>query len=99
MAEVNVDYEAVKSVAARLTSEGSEISGELSTLQANVTELLTSQGGLWLQQSSPVMSAQYTEFNASLTKAIAQLDTFAQSFNMITKNLAELDAGLAKPSS
>ena len=97
MAEVNVDYAQVNAVAARLTSEGGEIAQELGTLQTNVTELLTSQGGLWLQQSSPVMATQYTEFNASLTNAINQLSTFAQSFNMIAKNLQDMDTQLAAP--
>ena len=99
MAEVNVDYAQVNAVAARLTSEGGEIAQELATLQTNVTELLTSQGGLWLQQSSPVMSTQYVEFNTSLTKAINELNTFAQSFNMIAKNLQDMDQQLSKPGS
>ncbi|WP_432827252.1 WXG100 family type VII secretion target [Dactylosporangium sp. CA-092794] len=98
MAEVNVDYAQVNSVAARLTSEGSEIASELGTLQTNVTDLLTSQGGLWLQQSSPVMSSQYVEFNTSLSKAINELSTFAQSFNLIVKNLTDMDDQLSKPS-
>ncbi|BCY15454.1 WXG100 family type VII secretion target [Actinoplanes sp. L3-i22] len=99
MAEVNVDYTAVNTVATRLTTEGGEIAAELGRLQTQVTELLTSQGGLWLQQSSPVMATQYTEFNTSLTKAINELNTFAQSFNMIAKNLSDMDTSLSKPSS
>jgi WXG100 family type VII secretion target len=97
MAQVNVDYAQVNAVAARLTSEGGEIAQELGTLQQNVTELLTSSGGLWLQQSSPVMSSQYQEFNASLTKAINELSTFATSFNQIAKNLQDMDTQLAQP--
>jgi WXG100 family type VII secretion target len=97
MAQVNVDYAQVNAVAARLTSEGGDIARELGTLQTNVTSLLTSQGGLWLQQSSPVMSSQYQEFNASLTKAINELATFASSFNQIAKNLADMDTQLATP--
>jgi hypothetical protein len=97
MAEVNVDYQQVNAVAAKLTSEGTDIAAELRTLQMTVTDLLTSQGGLWLQQSSPVMSSQYTEFNTSLTNAIGQLASFAASFNQIVQNLTDLDSGLAKP--
>jgi hypothetical protein len=44
------------------------------------------------------MATQYTEFNTSLTKAINELNTFAQSFNMIAKNLSDMDSSLAKPS-
>ena len=62
-----------------------------------MADLLTSQGGLWLQQSSPVMSHQYQEFNTSLSKAIGELSTFASSFNQIAKNLSDMDIELAKP--
>jgi uncharacterized protein YukE len=99
MPEVNVDYDSVQAVAGRLTSEGGEIAAELARLQTLVTELLTSAGGLWLQQSSPVMATQYAEFNAALTKAIGQLSTFANAFNGIVKNLNELDQALANPAS
>jgi WXG100 family type VII secretion target len=97
MAQVNVDYGQVSTVAARLTSEGSDIAATLGTLQTHVSELLTGQGGLWLQQSSPVMASQYQEFNTSLTKAINELSTFATSFNQIANNLKDMDDQLSKP--
>jgi WXG100 family type VII secretion target len=97
MAQVDVDYGEVNTVATRLRTEGAQIVSELSALQANVAELLTGEGGLWLQQSSPVMAAQYQEFNTSLTAAIKNLDKFADSFNGIAKNLADMDSALAKP--
>lgn len=97
MAEVNVDYALVNTVAGRLTTEGGDIAKVLTGLQASVTELLTSKGGLFLQQSSPVMSTQYTEFTTSLTKAVSNLESFATSFSMIAKNLNEMDQSLAQP--
>lgn len=97
MAEIQVDYTQVNTVAGRLTNEGGEIKSTLIRLQTQVTELLTSSGGLWLQQSSPVMSAQYTEFNASLTTAIENIGKFAESFNVIAQNLQSMDTDLAKP--
>ncbi|MFG1610035.1 hypothetical protein [Actinoplanes sp. NPDC049265] len=97
MPEVNVDYKMVDDVAAKLTSEGTDIVNELRILQTTVTSLLTSQGGLWLQQSSPVMSDQYIQFNTSLSNAIGQISSFAASFQQIVKNLTDLDTGLAKP--
>ncbi|WP_326550851.1 WXG100 family type VII secretion target [Micromonospora sp. NBC_01813] len=97
MAEVNVDYALINTVAGRLTTEGAEIAGVLTNLQTSVSELLTSQGGLWLQQSSPVMSTQYTEFTTSLTKAVSNLESFASSFSMIAKNLSDMDQTLSQP--
>lgn len=97
MAEIQVDYGQVNTVASRLTTEGGEIKTTLTRLQGQVTELLTGTGGLWLQQSSPVMSAQYTEFNASLTTAIENIGKFAESFNLIAQNLQNMDTELSKP--
>jgi WXG100 family type VII secretion target len=95
MAQIDVDYGQVNAVASRLTTEGAEIRDTLTRLQAHVAELLTGQGGLWLQQSSPVMSTQYTEFNTSLTAAIQNLGTFAENFNKIAQNLQDMDTQLA----
>ncbi len=99
MPQIDVDYGQVNAVAARLTTEGGEIRDVLVKLQGDVTELLTSQGGLWMQQSSPVMSAQYVEFNTSLTAAIQNIGTFAENFNKIAQNLQDMDNQLATPSS
>jgi uncharacterized protein YukE len=97
MPQINVDYGQVNAVASRLTTEGAEIKTTLIRLQGQVTELLTGSGGLWLQQSSPVMSAQYTEFNSSLTSAIENIGKFAESFNVIAQNLKDMDSTLATP--
>ncbi|WBB97218.1 hypothetical protein O7543_18525 [Solwaraspora sp. WMMA2080] len=97
MAEVNVDYALVNTVAGRLTTEGAEIASVLKNLQVNVSELLTSQGGLWLQQASPVMDTQYTDFTNSLTAAVSNLETFAGHFSMIAKNLSDMDQALSQP--
>ncbi|MFI7435828.1 WXG100 family type VII secretion target [Micromonospora haikouensis] len=97
MAEVNVDYDRIHTVSGRLTTEGAEIANVLKGLNTSVTELLTSQGGLWMQQASPVMSTQYTEFTTSLTKAVSNLETFASSFAAIVKNLSDMDQALSKP--
>ncbi|MCM3884406.1 WXG100 family type VII secretion target [Frankia sp. R82] len=97
MPDIDVDYAQVNTVAARLTNEGTEITATLTRLQGQVTELLTSAGGLWMRQASPVMTAQYTEFNASLTSAIENIPKFAQSFQAIAQNLQVMDSSLAKP--
>ncbi|WP_163549017.1 WXG100 family type VII secretion target [Candidatus Frankia nodulisporulans] len=97
MPDIDVDYAQVNTVAARLTSEGTEITTTLTRLQGQVTELLTSADGLWMKQASPVMNAQYTEFNASLASAIENIPKFAQSFQAIAQNLQTMDATLAKP--
>ena len=97
MAEAKVDFADVKTVSDRLNVEAPEIATALNTLMGQVNELLTSSGGLWLQQSSPVMSAQYSEFTASMKTAIDNIPKFAATFQSIVTNLTELDQALAAP--
>ncbi|MCK9924277.1 WXG100 family type VII secretion target [Frankia sp. AgPm24] len=97
MADIDVDYAQVNALATRLINEGTEITSTLTRLQFQVTELLTSAGGLWMQQSSPAMTTQYTEFNASLTSAIENIPKFADSFKAISANLQTMDDSLANP--
>ncbi|CAO5162962.1 WXG100 family type VII secretion target [Frankia sp. AiPs1] len=97
MPDIDVDYALVNTTASRLASAFDEITATLTQLQGQVSQLLTSTGGLWMKQSSPVMEAQYTEFNASLTSAIANIPKFGQSFQAIAQNLQTMDATLASP--
>lgn len=97
MAQAKVDFAAVKTVEDRLNLEGPEISAALTTLMGKVNDLLTSAGGLWLQQSSPVMAAQYAEFTNSMKTAIDNIPKFATTFKSIVDNLHELDTKLSVP--
>ncbi|ONH33782.1 hypothetical protein [Pseudofrankia asymbiotica] len=95
MANINVDYEQVNSVASLLNSAVTQTVPKLNGLKNEVTTLLTSDGGLWLQQSSPVLSRQYTDFNTSVTGAVNNITSFASQFNAIVTQLQTMDAAIA----
>jgi hypothetical protein len=98
MADVSVDIAEVNRVAARLTTDSATIVTDLTALQAAVQALLSDpEGGLWLAQASPVLSANYIEFNKMLTDAINNITSFAQSFQSVADQLHDMDTSLANP--
>nr|MDT0663792.1 hypothetical protein [Micromonospora sp. DSM 115978] len=99
MPNISIDYERVNVVATALNGAVTETVPKLTSLQSAVTALLTSDGGLWLQQSSPVLSTQYTEFNTSITSAVNNITSFAQQFNNIVAQLEAMDTAISTSSS
>jgi hypothetical protein len=97
MPDIDTDYEAVNAVNSKLRSESPAIVADLQRVQGQVAELLTSNGGLWLQKASPVFSTQYAEFTTSLANGVASMEKFAELFQSIVKNLQSMDDALSKP--
>ncbi len=95
MPNITIDYERVNTVATSLNAAVTETVPKLSSLQSAVTSLLTSDGGLWLQQSSPVISTQYQDFNTSVTAAVNNIMSFAQQFNNIINQLQAMDEAIS----
>jgi hypothetical protein len=96
MANVTIDYGKVDTVAANLNRVVSETLPKLTSLQSAVTHLLTGSGGLWLKQSSPVLSSQYQEFNTSVTSAVQNITSFANQFNNIVAQVKAMDEAITK---
>jgi phage-related protein len=99
MPNITVDYAKVDSVSANLNSVVANTLPRLTALQSAVTQLLTSDGGLWLQQSSPTLSTQYTEFNTSVSAAVQNITSFAQQFQNIVAQLRAMDQAITQSSS
>jgi hypothetical protein len=99
MANITIDYEKVTTVAGNLNRVVHETLPKLTSLQSAVTHLLTSKGGLWLQQSSPVLSSQYQEFNTSVSTAVQNITSFASQFNNIVAQVKAMDEAITKSSS
>lgn len=95
MANITIDYTKVTTVANSLNAAVLETVPKLTSLQTAVTTLLTSDGGLWLQKSSPVLSQQYTDFNTSVTSAVNNITSFAQQFNNIISQLQAMDEAIS----
>jgi ABC-type transporter Mla subunit MlaD len=96
MPNITVDYDRVNAVATELNTAVADTVPRLTSLQSAVTGLLTSDGGLWLQQSSPVLSSQYQQFNTSVTSAVQNITSFAQQFQNIVSQLQAMDEALSK---
>lgn len=95
MPNITIDYAKVNAVATSLNAAVTETVPKLTSLQSAVTALLTSDGGLWLQKSSPVLSQQYTDFNTSVTGAVNNITSFAQQFNNIIAQLQAMDDAIS----
>lgn len=98
MPDVNVDPVAARNVIKVMNQHKDTIIADLDDLLTKVTALLTNDGGLWLKQSSPVMSVEFATFQKNLRDAIANIQNFGESFESTVKNLEELDLGYSKPS-
>jgi hypothetical protein len=99
MADVVLKKEDVENVAKSLRNNSATIVDDLIALRTAVNTLLADEaGGLWLRQASPVLSATYEEFNKMLTDAIANIPSFAASFENVAKQITDMDDALAKPS-
>lgn len=96
MPDVSVDYEKVLAVAGRLNQVSTDTVPILSTLQTEVGKLLDPAGGLWLVQSSPLLSEKYKAFNTSVTQAVTNIPSWAQQFNNIVSTLTALDEAISK---
>jgi hypothetical protein len=99
MPNVTVDYAKVNAVSSALNTAVNTTVPRLTALQAAVSQLLSSDGGLWLQQSSPTLSGQYTEFNNSVTSAVQNITSFAQQFQNIIAQLKAMDDAITQSSS
>ena len=99
MPNITVDYGKVDMVATNLNTVVANTLPRLTSLQSAVTTLLTSDGGLWLQQSSPTLSTQYQEFNTSVSAAVQNITSFAQQFQNIVAQLRAMDQAITQSSS
>ncbi|GLY28860.1 hypothetical protein [Kineosporia sp. NBRC 101731] len=94
-ADVEVDPEAVKMVVTAMNSRKDEIISDLNILHTAVATMLTIDGGLWMNESSPVMSTSFQAFSNNLSEAISNIKNFADSFGSTVENLLMMDHGYA----
>ncbi|CAO5162970.1 WXG100 family type VII secretion target [Frankia sp. AiPs1] len=95
MADISIDYASIDTVNGILTGAVNNTVPKLTSLQAEVTALLTADGGLWLVKSSPVLSKQYSDFNTSITTAVNNIISFAHQFSNIASQLQAMDAAIS----
>jgi len=95
MADIDLDYDTISSVAGVLTSAEANISPQISNLQTQVTGLLQQDGGLWMSQSSPQIQAQYNTFNSAAVQCCTAITNFASMFTTLVQNMTSMDGSMA----
>ena len=89
MADVNVTYQEMESVAQQLTSGYEEISGTLTQLRGRVDQLV--QGGFVTDISSKKFEDAYTEFNSGVTHTLEGLQEMSQFLVATANKYREID--------
>jgi len=95
MADVAIDYGTTQSVASALNGAVATIVPQLQSLQSQVNALLSQDGGLWMNATSPALQNAYATFNNSLTQAVNGINNFATQFNGIAGQMQSMDTQMA----
>ncbi|MFJ4191873.1 WXG100 family type VII secretion target [Kitasatospora sp. NPDC089509] len=90
---IQLDYEQITSVSAKLTTASTELVPMLNGLRSDVDNLL--HNGLVFQQSSGAIMESYQKFHDNLIQAAQSIDGFANQFRDIKKNMEDMDTKMA----
>ena len=90
------DYQKVDTVAKQLQQANTDLVTEMGNLQNTVTGLLTSGGGLYMEQASPALHDAYVHFTTALQNAMNNIGTFAQRFTDVRDALVKFDGDTQK---
>jgi uncharacterized protein YukE len=90
-----IDYARVQSVAGQLNTAKTELVTKIAGLQNTVAALLSTGGGLYMEHTSPSLQDAYSQFTATLTNAMNGISNFADQFNNIAKQLADMDTQMS----
>ncbi len=95
MPDVALDYGMIQGVSNALNSAVSTIVPQLTTLKSQVDAMLSQDGGLWMNATSPALQSAYQTFNTSLTAAVNGINDFATQFNSIAGQMRSIDSQMA----
>ena len=96
MSDAVFDYHKVDTVAKQLQTANTDLVSQLSTLQNTVTAMLTTGGGLYMEQSSPALHDAYAHFTVTLQNAMNNIGNFASQFAKIQQGLIDFDGNTQK---
>lgn len=96
MSDAVFDYNKVETVSTQLQNANTDLVTHLANLQNTVTAMLSSGGGLYMEQSSPALHDAYAHFTVTLQNAMNNIGNFAQQFEKIKKGLSDFDDGTQK---
>jgi hypothetical protein len=88
---INVEYDAISTAATALQIANADIAPRIVTLQGQVATLLTPDGGMWMDFTSPAIAEQYNNFNSQATAIVANMLSFGQLLNQLAQSLSGMD--------
>lgn len=91
VADIKVDFAQARSACNAFIAKKEDVKGVLTALRTDVQRLLTTDGGLFLRQSSPAFDNSYSQFNANMLKTIENIESFAKSWTDIVNQLEKMD--------
>jgi len=95
MADLAVEYDSILTVSGLLKGAETSIAPQISALHSQVDALLTQDGGLWLNSSSPAMQQQYETFNTQAQNCVDSIGSFATMFQQLAASLQSMDTSMA----
>jgi hypothetical protein len=94
--QIYLDAGQVQEVSQALTTAvNTTLVPELTTLMTQVSTLLATDGGLYMEQTSPALLDEYTQFNNSMGQMMQNIISFANNFTQISGSLINSDGSLA----
>jgi hypothetical protein len=95
MADIEIDYESITTLNSILTGAMTTTVPKLTALKGTVETLLGPDGGLWMDQTSPLLKAQYDSFSTQLVTAIDSISNFQNFFSQISSQMSDMDSTFA----
>jgi hypothetical protein len=95
MADIDLDFNTIQSVATLFTNTGGDIDAQLGILEAKVINLIGTGGGLNMPQTGPAIETQYVNFTTSAGNCMAAIKNFADLFTGIQNSLTSADFKMA----
>jgi len=95
MADIDIDYNMITSVANLLNAADSDLNPHITTMYTSVDNLLQADGGLWMSQTSPAIWGQYEQFNSAAQNCSAAIQNFSNMFSTLVQNMTSMDGKMA----
>jgi len=94
--DMAIDYEIVTGVYQMLSNAATEISPQIDNMRTRVTGLLTQDGGLWMDSTSPAIVSVYQNFDQSAINMVKSIASFGSTFSQLVSDLQTMDQSNAK---
>jgi hypothetical protein len=95
MPDIEIDYESITTLNGILQNAMNTTVPKLTALKSTVETLLGPDGGLWMDQTSPLLKAQYDSFSSQLVTAIDSIANFQNFFGQISNQMSDMDSTFA----